>query len=491
MGLLRSLRARLLIIGVVPVLVALFVTAALTVRSLSSFSNEQRDERRAQQVQEEKRIVTGFAQIYGRLLNRVYSGRTNDFMSQRSLEAAARGRIYYVPVHPVRGAESLGIDFGELPDASLERLTDRLQSGEPIEVAAADLPRASRGDVVVARGVFATTTGNPEQGALFGVLVLERPPDVIESPAGTLRRALVPAFAVGLAVAVVLALVLGLRLVRPLRRLALAARAVARGDDLVPLDLQRPDEIGMVNRAFDDMTRRLAEARDTERQFLMRVSHELRTPLTAIRGQVDALVDGVFEDEEEQQLAYAAITAESLRLNRLVSDLLDLARLQARRFGLEADEVDLNILLDQVVTGQGAEARARDIDIALQSGTLPVIIGDGDRILQIVGNLVRNAVRWTPDEGSVVLSTLVEDERVWITVDDSGPGVPPDKRADIFRAFYTEDGSGTGLGLAIARELAIAMGGGVTVGDSPLGGARFVVELPAERAPSPATASAV
>jgi signal transduction histidine kinase len=200
--------------------------------------------------------------------------------------------------------------------------------------------------------------------------------------------------------------------------------------------------------------------------------------LTAIRGQVDALVDGIFEDEAEQQLAYAAITAESQRLNRLVSDLLDLARLQAKRFGLEADEVDLNILLDQVVTGQGAEARERDIEITLQSGTLPVIIGDGDRILQIVGNLVRNAVRWTPDEGTVIVSALAEAGRVWITVDDSGPGIPPAKRADIFRAFYTEDGTGTGLGLAIARELALAMGGTVTVADAPQGGARFVVELP-------------
>jgi len=308
--------------------------------------------------------------------------------------------------------------------------------------------------------------------------VIARPPVSVVSPAGALRRALVPAFAVGLAVAILLALVLGLRLVRPLKRLALAARAVARGDEVVPLDTTRGDEIGMVNRAFEDMTVRLAEARDTERQFLMRVSHELRTPLTAIRGQVDALVDGIFEDEAEQQNAYAAITAESLRLNRLVSDLLDLARLQAKRFGLEADEVDLNILLDQVVTGQGAEARERDIEITLQSGTLPVIIGDGDRILQIVGNLVRNAVRWTPDDGTVIVSALAEAGRVWITVDDSGPGIPPAKRADIFRAFYTEDGTGTGLGLAIARELALAMGGTVTVADAPQGGARFVVELP-------------
>ncbi len=489
MLLLRSLRARLLIIGVVPVLVALFVTAALTVRSLSTFSNTQRDDRRAQQVVEQKRIVTGFAQIYGRLLRQAYLGKTNDFMSQASLEAAARGHIFYVSMHPMRGADRLGVEFGEMPTATLDRLAGLVQSGKAVEVPAADLPAAMRDDVVVARGVFATTTGNPEDNAPYGVLVLERPAQVVESPAGTLRRALVPAFAIGLAVAIVLALVLGLRLVRPLRRLALAARAVARGDEEIPLDTQRADEIGMVNRAFDDMTKRLAEARDTERQFLMRVSHELRTPLTAIRGQVDALVDGVFEDEEEQQLAYAAITAESLRLNRLVSDLLDLARLQAKRFGLESDEVDLNILLDQVVTGQGADARERDIDITLQSGTLPVVIGDGDRILQIVSNLVRNAVRWTPDEGTVVVSALAEAGRVWITVDDSGPGIAPEKRVDIFRAFYTEDGTGTGLGLAIARELAVTMGGAITVADSPLGGARFVVELPAVLAPTSARAT--
>ena len=484
MLLLRSLRARLLIIGVVPVLVALIVTAALTVRSVGSFSDKQRAERRAQQVQEMQRAATGLSRIYTRFVTPALLGQRNEMVSPRDINVTIGGQAYYVGLMslPV-DADAIGLPNFELTrgldrtkrDAAMLAIIDR---GGAVEVPADLVPPNLRDDVVVARGVFPTSTGNPEGGAPFGMVVIARPPIQVVSPAAALRRALVPAFSIGLAVAILLALILGLRLVRPLRRLALAARAVARGDEVVPLDITRADEIGMVNRAFEDMTVRLAEARDTERQFLMRVSHELRTPLTAIRGQVDALVDGIFEDEAEQQLAYAAITAESLRLNRLVSDLLDLARLQAKRFGLEADEVDLNILLDQVVTGQGTEARERDIEITLQSGTLPVIIGDGDRILQIVGNLVRNAVRWTPDEGTVIVSALAEAGRVWITVDDSGPGIPPTKRADIVRAFYTEDGTGTGLGLAIARELALAMGGTVTVADAPQGGARFVVELP-------------
>jgi signal transduction histidine kinase len=506
MLLLRSLRARLLIIGVVPVLVALLVTAALTVRSVGAYSDEQQSKLRVQQVDDEKRIAASLSRVYGPFIRGAVLNNPNEVIRQADVEDAVDAQLYYVPIHSpdLVKAQSLGLDtvtvlrelkgsvVAEPDDTAVDRrdkaLIRMIEAGKAIEVPQDWLDRRLRGDVVVARGVFPTSTGNPEGGVPFGLLVVARAPAEIASPARALREALVPAFAIGLAVAIVLALVLGLRLVRPLRRLALAARAVARGDETVPLDTTRRDEIGMVNRAFDDMTVRLAEARDTERQFLMRVSHELRTPLTAIRGQVDALVDGIFEEEAEQQLAYAAITAESLRLNRLVSDLLDLARLQAKRFGLEADEVDLNILLDQVVTGQGAEARERDIDITLQSGALPVIVGDGDRILQIVGNLVRNAVRWTPDEGTVVVSALAEAGRVWITVDDSGPGIALEKRADIFRAFYTEDGTGTGLGLAIARELAIAMGGTVTVADAPQGGARFVVELPCQRVAAAALA---
>jgi two-component system sensor histidine kinase BaeS len=399
----------------------------------------------------------------------------------KNLEEAAGGQLYYVPLVQTNAVGDLGLGTFEMPDPS-KQFADRIGSGEAFEVPDRYLPPVLRNDVVVGRGVFGTGSGDPVDGVAYGLLVVARPAAEVVSPAGALRRALVPAFAIGTAIAIVLALLLGLRLVRPLRRLAAAARAVARGDEDVPLDTSRADEIGMVNRAFEDMTHRLADARDTERLFLMRVSHELRTPLTAIRSQVDALVDGVFDDAASQSAAYTAITAESARLSRLVGDLLDLARLQARRFGLESDEVDLNVLLDQVVTGQLTSVRERDITVNLQVGDLPVVIGDGDRILQIVSNLVRNAVRWTPDGGQITVSALAEADRVWITVDDSGPGIPADKRATIFQAFYTEDGTGTGLGLAIARELALTMGGSVVVGDSPHGGARFVVELPCIRA---------
>lgn len=485
MLLLRSLRARLLIIGIVPVLVALIVTAVLTVRSVNQFSDHQRYEARTQQERDLKRLTEGLSREYAPLIGGLFIGKKNDALQSVHLEYAYGSSLYFIATMQSATVNAKGLDLKELQweQPLSTKIEKRLGDGQAVVIPAEYVPARLRGDVVVARGLFPTEQSD-FLGASSGLLVVARPAVQVSLPAGTLRRALIPAFAVGTAVAIILALVLGLRLVRPLRRLAAAARAVARGDDDVPLDTSRADEIGMVNRAFSDMTVRLTEARDTERLFLMRVSHELRTPLTAIRGQVDALADGIFDDEVSRQTAYEAITAESLRLNRLVGDLLDLARLQAKRFGLEADEVDLNVLLEQVVTGQGGAAREREIAIGLQSGVLPVVIGDGDRILQIVSNLVRNAVRWTPAGGSITVSALAEAGRVWITVDDSGPGIPLEKRATIFRAFYTEDGTGTGLGLAIARELSAAMGGSVAVGDSPHGGARFVVELPCIRARS-------
>ena len=479
---LRSLRSRLLIVGVVPVVVAVSVSAILTVRSVSTFAQAQRAEKRVQQQQELQRIATGLSRLYGRQVRPAVLGQANDTVLKADVEAAVGARLFYLPrtAHGLFDASQLGLDPMRMEERLPRALRRDLDAGKAVVVPPDLLPRAFAGDVVAARGVFVTDTGDPDGGAPFGYLVVASPLAQVASPEGALRRALVPAFAIGLAVAIILALAVVLRLERPLKRLASAARAFARGDDDVPLDTDRPDEIGMVNHAFDEMRRNLADARATEREFLMRISHDLKTPLTAIRGQVEALADGVYEDEDEHQLAYAAILDEAGRLERLVGDLVDLARLQARRFGLASEEVDLGILLDQVVAGQVAQARERDIEISLQARSLPVIVGDGDRILQIVGNLLRNAVRWTPDEGTVLVSALAQDGRLWITVDDSGPGIPRDKRARIFDAYYTEDGAGVGLGLAIARELALAMGGSVQVADAPApqGGARFIVELP-------------
>jgi two-component system phosphate regulon sensor histidine kinase PhoR len=226
------------------------------------------------------------------------------------------------------------------------------------------------------------------------------------------------------------------------------------------------------------MTARLAESEQLSRNFLMSVSHELRTPLTAIRGHVAALREGVLEDEVSRGRSLEVISEEALRLERLVGDVLDLAKLDARRFALLREEVDMRALCERAYATFAEEARARDIEYDLELGAGAVLVTDGDRVLQIVTNLIANALHWTPAGGRVDLGLDSQNGEVSVAVTDTGPGIAPEQVERIFRPFWSGDGGGTGLGLAIARELALALGGRLELDSEPGHGSRFVLVLP-------------
>jgi len=173
------------------------------------------------------------------------------------------------------------------------------------------------------------------------------------------------------------------------------------------------------------------------------------------------------------------VAAETDRLERLVGDVLDLAKLQAHRFTVRREEVDLERVLDQAYGAFAEEARRREIDYRLSGATqAPVIVSDGDRVLQVITNLLSNAFRWTPDGGRIELQLAAANGRVAVDVLDTGPGVPTTERARIFEAFVSEDADGTGLGLPIARELAVALGGGIELESRIGAGSRFRLLLP-------------
>jgi signal transduction histidine kinase len=227
------------------------------------------------------------------------------------------------------------------------------------------------------------------------------------------------------------------------------------------------------------MVAELAEAEKLKRSFLMSVSHELRTPLTAIRGHVEALREGIVTDEEQVRASLDIVAAETDRLERLVGDVLDLAKLQAHRFAVRREEVDLQRVLDQAYGAFAEEARRREIDYSLSGAeAAPVIVSDGDRVLQVITNLLSNAFRWTPDGGRVELRLARDNGVVSVDVVDSGPGVPLSQRTRIFEAFVSDDVNGTGLGLPIAKELAQALGGGIELGANADAGSRFRLVLP-------------
>jgi two-component system phosphate regulon sensor histidine kinase PhoR len=179
----------------------------------------------------------------------------------------------------------------------------------------------------------------------------------------------------------------------------------------------------------------------------MSVSHELRTPLTAIRGHVAALREGVVEDPETIEQSLETVAEEAERLGRLVGDVLDLAKLDAHRFTVLSEEVDMGRLMERAYSTFSDEARRRRIDYTTEADEAPVIISDGDRVLQIISNLLSNAFRWTPDGGRIDLSLESRNGSVVVDVADTGPGIPREAQERIFRPFWSTDGRGTGLGL--------------------------------------------
>jgi signal transduction histidine kinase len=318
-----------------------------------------------------------------------------------------------------------------------------------------------------------------KKGPAFGDLIVATPKTELTERWVTLLERLALASLGGILITGLLGWYLSRRITRPVLALSRATDEIAQGryDVDVPA-VPGGGEIGHLADSFRQMAGRLAEAEQQERNFLMSVSHELRTPLTAIRGHVEALREGVADDPQVRAASLDMIAQESARLERLVGDVLDLAKLEAHRFTVLQEEVDMGRLCDQAYAAYGDEAKRRGIDYDKQVDGAPTIVTDGDRVLQIISNLLSNAFRWTPDGGRIELELTAENGHIAVAVDDTGPGIAREEQQRIFRPFWSRDDSGTGLGLAIASELAFALGGRIEL-ESELGrGSRFQLVLP-------------
>jgi signal transduction histidine kinase len=384
----------------------------------------------------------------------------------RQLERATGDRLFYVGVSPVPG-KNVGLKL--LPQSTVDWRSGRTITFEFTP------PRANKTYVAVARPLKLE-----KRGPAFGDLIVAKPKTELTQQLIPLLERLALASLGGILVAGLLGWYLSRRITRPVLALSRATDEIARGSYDVDLpEVRGGDEIGHLADRFRQMAVRMSDAERQERNFLMSVSHELRTPLTAIRGHVDALREGVAEDPEAREASLEVIAREGARLERLVGDVLDLAKLEAHRFTVHTEEVDMERLCDQAYNAFGEEARRRSIDYAKRFEAQPTIVSDGDRVLQIISNLLSNAFRWTPDGGRVDLELTASNGQVAVAVADNGPGVAVEERQRIFRPFWSRDDSGTGLGLAIAHELAAALGGSIEL-DSRLGeGSSFKLVLPA------------
>jgi two-component system OmpR family sensor kinase len=289
-------------------------------------------------------------------------------------------------------------------------------------------------------------------------------------------NALAIAAAAGMLLAALISLSLARLITRRLDRVALASRALAEHGVSEPVPVEGATELRSLATSFNNMAEQLANAREAEKAFLLSVSHELRTPLAAVRGYSEALADEAIPPAE----AAETIGREALRLERLVGDLLDLARVSRSEFSVHCTPVNLDEVAREAL--QRFRSQARSFGVRLESvpnGAAPAL-GDNDRLLQVASNLIENALRVTPSGGSVRIVTSPGT----LTVEDTGPGLAPDELPRVFERFFlyslhgSERSLGTGLGLAIVKELVDGMKGVVTV-TSELGkGTSFTVRLP-------------
>ncbi len=311
------------------------------------------------------------------------------------------------------------------------------------------------------------------QGQTIGYLTMDAPPGqmMMTGPAQTfldqINRLL---FQAGL-IAGILAILMGVLMARglsaPLGRLAAAARRISRGELGQRVPVKGADEVADVAQAFNEMAANLQQAETQRRHLVADVAHELRTPLSVMQGNLRAILDDVYPLEKAE---IAAIYDETLILNRLISDLRELAQAEAGQLSLNLQPTELSALIAGAADLFAELAREREVNLETTlPDNLPPVLADPDRVRQVLHNLLTNALRHTPEKGTIriVVDSQAENATAFVRVSvlDTGPGIPPADLPHVFDRFWRADKSrsrehgGSGLGLAIARQLVEAQGG--------------------------------
>jgi signal transduction histidine kinase len=316
----------------------------------------------------------------------------------------------------------------------------------------------------------------PEGGMAFS------PGDEIRLVSRITHAALVAGLVAGGA-SLLLAVVLAYQLLRPVRELTRAAEKMARGDLSQRVPVHGNDELALLGRTFNRMAESLQQAEESRQAMTADIAHELRNPLAVQRASLEALQDGIYPLASEN---LAPILEQNVLLGRLVDDLRTLALADAGQLQLEMMPVDFARLVERMVERHIPQAATQQVELTVQipPTSLPPISLDPLRTEQILGNLLSNALRYTPPQGRIEVELKQSTAHIQLTVHDSGPGIPDEALPYIFERFYRVDRSrsraegGSGLGLAIARQLAEAQGGSLTAANHSNGGAVFTLTLP-------------
>ena len=377
-----------------------------------------------------------------------------------------------------RGRQGAGASMMSGPNLAVIDLDGRIVASRTGELVGETLPADA----------LAQSTPLVVGGQQIGYLLNVRPADAaLDAQAETFLRRVRTSLIWAALGAALLSLVLGILLSRlltaPLAQLTRASQAIAAGDLTKRVEVRSNDEIAELGHAFNDMAESLSAAETQRKNLIADVSHELRTPLTVVQGDLQAILDGVYPLEMAQ---IASLYDETRLLTRLVDDLHDLALADAGQLRIERAPLDMTALARAAVTQFAPLAEAGGVRISLEGREPAPVLGDGDRLGQVLRNLLSNALRHTGPGGRVTVQVGRVDGVVRVEVADTGSGIAAEDLPHVFDRFYRGDRRGgrgergAGLGLAIARQLVVAHGGDMTVASAPGTGTTFTVTLPAE-----------
>jgi signal transduction histidine kinase len=395
-------------------------------------------------------------------------------VSPEASQRRARRILQTLKVQSVTvSADGTAVGATALGQASISQADiSRLLAGAPV----------SRQTTVLGQPVL--VEGRPTR--VGAIVLLQRRADATAFGDALIGR-VVLALLIGVVIAIALGVLLAQRISRPLRRTARAAHALAQGRRDVAVTPEGPAEVAEVGSAVNTLAAALSHSEARQRDFLLSVSHDLRTPLTAITGYAESLAEGVVPPEQAPSVG-AVMLQEAQRLNRMVADLLDLARMDAKEFRIDLTDVELTGLAEAAAQVWRSRCRAADVQFLLETPSVPLWCHtDPSRVRQILDGLFENALRVTPPGAPIILSVraVAGSPAVLLEVRDGGPGLTDADlavafdRSVLYERYRGIRQVGTGLGLAIVDGLSRRLGGSVEAGHSAEGGARFTVRLPA------------
>jgi heavy metal sensor kinase len=389
-----------------------------------------------------------------------------------------------LPADPVEGEE-----FTRVYDETGEVIADTSAEQAPVHIdsdavdAALDGEQCFRGEDVGDVSLRVIVSPIRADGEVIGALELGIEDEVGET-LNTYLLIVAIAYPLALLVAAAGGVFLAGRALSPIDRVTNVARKISAEDLSQRLDMDLPDdEVGRLARTFDDMIARLDDAFQRQRQFTSDASHELRTPLTSIKGQTEVALQRERTGDEYREVL-RLVNAEVDRMGRLVGSLLTLARADSRQLPVERDTLEPGVVVRDAVDQVRDAAAARDMSIALDDGGEVTVTADHDLILQMLLNLLDNAVKYGDEGGQITVGWRTVGDDAELTVSDNGPGISPEDLPHVFDRFYRADkarsraSGGVGLGLSICRWIAEAHGGTIVATSAPGQGTTFTVRLP-------------